>query len=394
MNYSLEDSTCVVGAYDTLNELLEVVENIDKNKIMSFAFEDGWTEDKVRRFVRQINTYHSKLQLEKHDLEMFSRTFNKKFATDNNECFSTVETLFSKIQKTLKNSMKIFLNFSHRAKMRMPYVGGRRIQLPAYRGSGLGLDYRQLLIPFIETDIVSPAVKDLCEITLDFFVDVRESLSLCRKVIRQEARIRKNPSKLSSIFQSCYDEVYRLCEVTIETLKKMDDYSITDPMVKEINEPQSIEKCLANRFHTQTESEFMQFVIQDSIYKAKKEDLNPLEEVLWGGDWNKITKVRLAIKYFDEMNPQGSINNKKKRHRLKRKSVAMLMNWCGINDEDRLKGTFMKYFKKAYKGNYLQIRENTVYEAFNNWEEDEYKEFEKELNHLVEEKRQKEEKAA
>ncbi len=392
-NYILGDKTCVEHSYDTLNELLNVVKHIDQNKIMSFAFEDGWKEEQVRKFILQIGVFHSKLKVEKYDLEEFAKIFNRRFATSNNECFTTVESIFSEIQNTLTFSMRVFLKFSKQTKARTPFVNGRRMQLPAYKGSGLGADYRQLLIPFIEADIVSPTVKELCKVTLDFFVDVREVLCLCKKVIRQEARIRKDPSKLSFIFQSCYDEVCKSCSVSIEAFKGMEDFKITNPMVKEVNETKNLEECLANRFHTQTDKEFQEFVIQDNVYKERKKKLHPLEEELWGKDWIKIEKIRIIIKCFDELNPKGSINNKEGKYRLKGKVVAMLMRWCGITDEHKNRRIFMKYFNETYRGEYLPIKDTAVYEAYGA-PDDVYKKFEEQLNTLVEEKRKNEGKAA
>jgi hypothetical protein len=118
-----------------------------------------------------------------------------------------------------------------------------------------------------------------------------------------------------------------------------------------------------------------------------------LEEVLWGKDWIRIEKVRLAIKYFDEMNPKGSINNKEGKYRLKGKVVAMLMRWCGITDEHKNKGIFMKYFNETYRGEYLPIKDTAAYEAYGATDDD-YEEFKEQLNKLVEEKREKGEKAA
>lgn len=385
-DFRLSD-TNVDPSYETLNELLDVIKYIDQNKIMSFAFENGWTEAQVQKFILRVSTYHSKLKEEKFSLKEFSKDFNKKWATDNNECFTTVENIFSKIQETLKESMRVFLTFSYRVKLKMLR---RQVQLPAYKGSVLGSMYRQRFIPFVETDLVSPLVSDLCSTTLDFFVDVREVLLLCRKVIRQEARIRKDPSKLSAIFDECYNQVLKSSSITIESLKKMDSFQVTNPKVKELNETKDKAKFLANSFHTQTESEWTDFVIQDKVYKARNEKSHPLEEQLWGKDWEKIKKVRLAIKYFDEMKPKGSINNREGKYRLKGKAVAMLMNWCCITNEDNRKGIFMKYFNDTYKGQFLPIKDGAIYEAFNSWTEKEYREFEEQINNLVKAKEEKE----
>ena len=391
-DFRLSD-TCVEHTYSTLDELLKVVQDIDKDKIMSFAFEDGWTETQVKKFILKVGTYYAKLLEELYSLKEFSKVFNKQWATNNNSCFTTVETIFSQIQETLKDSMRIFLTFSKKIRLRMPYINGRRMQLPAYKNSGLGLVYRQKLIPFAETEIVSPLVSDLCKTTLDFFVGVREVILLCRKVIRKEARIRKNPSQLSAIFDECYNQVIRSCSITIEYLKEVDGFQVTNPKVKEINETKDMAKFLAESFHTQSVPEWQDFVIQDKVYKERKKKLHPLEEVLWGKDWIQIEKVRLAIKYFDEMNPKGSINNKVGKYRLKGKVVAMLMRWCGITDEHKNKGIFMKYFNETYRGEYLLIKDTAVYEAYGA-SDDDYEEFEEQLNTLVEEKRKNEGKAA
>lgn len=386
-DYRLDD-TCVEHSYKTLNELLDAITNIDQQKIMSFAFEDGWSEVKVQKFILKIGTYHSKLKEELFSLKEFSKDFNKKWATDNNQCFSTVENLFSKIQETLKESMRVFLTFSNKMKIRMH---GKQMQLPAYKVSVLTSMYYQRFIPFVETNIVTPIVSDLCEATLDFFVDVRAVLVLCRKVIRQEARIRKDPSKLSAIYDECYEQVLKSSKVTIESFNKLDAFQVTDQKVIELNETKDISAFLAKCFHTQTESEFNDFVIQDNVYKARKEKLHPLEDKLWKKDWEIINRVRLGIQHFDEMEPKGSIDNKDKRYRLKGEAVAMLMKWSGITNEDKRKGQFMKYFKDTYKGKYKPIGDNAVYNAFDGWKEREYKIFEEKLNGIVESYKQKDE---
>ena len=45
---------------------------------MSFAFEDGWTETQVKKFILKVGTYYAKLLEELYSLKEFSKVFNKQ----------------------------------------------------------------------------------------------------------------------------------------------------------------------------------------------------------------------------------------------------------------------------------------------------------------------------
>lgn len=354
--------TCVDSSYDTLEELGNVIRYIDKKQIMSCLLDGGWTKDKIQKFIDTIHVYHAKLRYESNDLKEFSKNFNRKYATDNNECFNTVERIFSEIQGTLKNSIRVFLKFTNHINVRKAFAVREREHIPIYKISSLSSMYRQEFFSFLNSDYVLPIVKQLCEVLLDFFVDVREVMLLCKKVIRKESAIRKNPTQCRQIFEQCYNEVEKLSRTMVKELKDNKEYQINDPMVKELNETTETDSCITKWFHKKNKAEFMNFVVQDKLYKAKNQGISTNETLLWKNDFEKIFKVRRVIEHFDEMNPKGQYDKKTGKYKLDGKMVAMLTYWAiGDSGEKKL---FLKYLDETYKGDYQIINYKTLCSSY------------------------------
>lgn len=354
--------TCVDSSYGTLHELAEVIRYIDEKQIMTCIFEMGWTEEKIQKFIDAIGIYHAKLRYESNSLKEFSKNFNRKYATDNNKCFNTAERMFSEIQGTLKNSIRVFLKFTKQINARKAFNIRDRKRIPVYRISNLFEKYRQQYFSFFDSDYVAPIVKQLCNVLLNFFADIREVMLLCKKVIRKEASIRKNPTKCRQIFEECYNDVEKFTRTFVKELKDNKDYQINDPMVKELNETSETDNCIAEWFHKKSESEFTTFVIQDKLYKAKNQGISPKETLLWKNDYGKISKVRKVIEYFDEMMPKGQYDKTTEKHKLDGKMMAMLTYWA-IGDDGEKK-LFHKYFSETYKGCYQTIHYKTLCSSY------------------------------
>ena len=318
---------------------------------------------------------------------MFAGNYNSSFATDNNECFSVVLEICNRLKDTLKYSMQIFREFCKKKTHKRIYKDGKQVKLSVLTHSDLGARYTQLLIPFEDDGVIPPLLQKLSNMLMEFFAEIVDVIGICKEVMLEEMMILQDYPRLKKIYDNTIDELEAFGYTMMYFPDSIDE--IKDPMTREMlqTETDKWNEILSKYFHKRTRGELVNHFLIYKAFKAKfKNEPTEIEKKIWGNDWKTIKKVRLCIKYFDEMNPKGSINSKVGKHRLKGKSVAMLMTWCGITGEDRRKGEFMKYFNETYKGEYLLIRDTTVYEAFNSWEGNEYPKFVEQLNKLVEEK--------
>lgn len=380
-------STVVQKDYSFLNEMKAHALRINEQQIFSHIFMGRYKEEDIIEFLEDLKSIKERFQKERRHIAQFSGNYNSSFATDNNECFSVVLEFCNLLKETLKSSMVIFREFCKKKTHKRIYKDGKQVKLSVLTHSDLGARYTQTLIPFEDDALIPPLLRKLSNLLMAFFAEIVDVIGICKEVLREEMMILQDYPRLKKIYDNTIDELEAFGCTVICCPDSID--KIKDPMTREMlqTETDKWNEILSKYYHKRTRGEFVEHLLIYNAFKAKYKNVpTEIERNIWGNDWGIIAKVRIALKYFDEMDPKGSINNKVGKHRLKGKSVAMLMKWCGITDEDRRKGAFMKYFNDKYKGEYLPIGDNAVYEAFNSWEGDDYPKFVKQLDKLVEEK--------
>lgn len=392
-------STAVEGDYAFLDEMKKCALRINEQQIFSHIFLGRYKEKDVEDLIEDIGFIRIRFQKERREIAEFAEDYNSMYATDNNGCFSVVFKFCRLLRATLRGAMAIFRNFCARKSHRLICRDGKQVRLSVHTHSDLGAQYTQMLIPFNEEELIPPKLRELSNLLIDFFVEITDVIGICSKVMSEEIKIRKDYPRLKRIYDDTIEEIQEMGLVALNIINCPDSIDeVEDTMTREMLQTgeDGLNDILPKYFHKKTLKELRSHYLLLQAFQAKFA-FTPTEEekTIFGKDnWDKIMKIRLAIKYFDDMEPKGSINHSKGIHRLKGKSIAMLLNWCGIMYEDRCKGAFMKYFNKNYKGEYLPLGDTAVYEQFGNWKDKEYKEFEEKLNSLVEEKKKTEAKVA
>lgn len=387
-------STAVQKDYSFLEEMKSHALRVNEQQIFSHIFSGRYKEEDIIEFLEDVKSIRERFKKERRHISKFAESYNSSFATDNNECFSVVFQFCTLLKETLKNSMAIFKEFCKRKSHNQIHKDGKIVKLYVHTHSELGARYTQLLIPFEDDESIPPLLRRLSNLLMEFFAEIVDVIGICKEVMIEETMILRDYPRLKKIYDDTIEELKSFGNTMLYCPDSID--KIEDPMTREMlqTETDKWNEILFKYFHKKTRGEFVDHLLLYNAFKAKfKNKPTDLEKKIWGNNWGIISKVRLAIKYFDEMNPKGSINNKAGKYRLKGKVVAMLMRWCGITDKHRNKGIFMKYFNETYKGEYLPIKDTAVYEAYGATDDD-YEEFEEQLNKLVEEKRKKGEKAA
>lgn len=348
---------------------MEIAGRIEEEQIFSRIFIKGYNEKNVLNFLDEVTSAYARFRKEKRELDEKASDYNILYATDCNGCFSKAEEYIELIKEGMKSEMKIFKRFCATNKKKFPYIGGEIVELSALDHSDLGASYVQKLLPFSEQELTThPKLRELSNEIIRFTNEMSECIHLCMRTMEDEVKIRKDYPRVRSI----YDRTINLfmatrmsfidllpCPDSIEELK----YPLTREMLS-IPETEKWNEILAKHYHKMNPDELVIHYIQLTKYKEKHAIIpTSIEQKLWGNDLAKIERVRLAIQYFDELNPKGNQDKETGNFKLKGSSVAKLMHWA-LRGTDAKMNDFVGYFNETYKGKYQKIEYATVWTAY------------------------------
>lgn len=385
-------STAVGGDYSFLNEMEERASSINFNQILSNIFLNRYNETELRRLYVHIRSYKERFFVEKYELVSFASTFNREFATDNNECFSVVEKLLRRIKQTMRGTMQIFKSFCKKKRHNKFDGAGRPIKLSVLTHSDLGARYTQLVIPFTEEEAVPELLLDFCNLLMEYFVDIADVIGICKEVRDEELMILNDYPRLKQIYDDTIAEMEHVLGNSMEYITcpgSIDE--IDDSMTRELleTEPSEWTNVLPKYYHKRTKQQLAKHLMLFLRYKRKHNFIpTSIELKLWGNDLAKIERVRLAIQYFDELNPKGYQDKGTGNFKLKGSSVAKLMHWALIGT-DADKKEFVAYFNETYKGKYQKIEYATVMSAYSGINGNEKEKCAVEIENFLNRKREK-----
>ena len=93
-----------------LQMILDAAEKFEESKYLHAITERNFTKNEVFEILLFVKEYKIKLEKEHYALAKFAITFNKRYATDNNKCFSTAERIFNRIIYTVFIRELIYIN--------------------------------------------------------------------------------------------------------------------------------------------------------------------------------------------------------------------------------------------------------------------------------------------
>lgn len=325
----------------------------------------NFDEADIERMSKQVADYREKLEKEHNRLLEFAKTFNKKFVTENNQCYDTALKLLRKLRSGISEVKRIYLCFCPRQKKnRRGYQNLPQKKLSAFDYSYFCTDSYQLTF-FDLDEVYPPCVQGLYRELGKFFALLSTSLNLCMRVMHDEETIRQDPKYCN----------YLLSEFKKKVMKEFTDIADTLCLIPEDAAPLSAagnaaiaswerysgtEAWAPYGFHKYTIPEVKNLLLKELIEETRQSDLNKEEIVLFGNDPDKVHRIRNIILHFDQLMPEQS-----SRQSLEAKLIAMFMRWCGTDAEKK----FVEYFNHRYESNrdraYKVVQKNAVNAAKN-----------------------------
>lgn len=324
-----------------LELILTALQKFDQNRFLYAVKYKNYDENQVLRLAREIAEYRIKMMAEYKRLEKFAETFNKTLVTNDNKCYSTALLTLKKIGSGISEVKRIYKKFCPRARRErmMPIYGDAPVS--AYTHSMICTNEVQL--DMYGLDSYSDEIQGLFNEMDKFFALLILSLKLCKRVIQEEAEIRKDEDYCRYLYEQFKKRFMKKIRNILMLINKDSEY-LTEKMnpiiaySKKCAPGNAIFSQILHNYSVEETEHYVLYEIQD---EEKYGDMTPLEHTLFGSNMKRTLKVRYLIDHFDELMPKD-----KSYRKLDSTLIVMFMKWCQISAGNEVH--FVEYFNKRY----------------------------------------------
>lgn len=308
-------------------------------------------EEQIVSITTDISEYLAKLKRQKEHLFKFNKTFNKRWATEDNGCFDSSIKQSRRIRSGLAGIRKVFMMFCKPSRKRLP------------DGMSTPQAYERSLIstPHYSADLYGlesypPCVTDLFRVMLEFYDTLDDCIEECKRALQEEKITGNDPEKSFELLISDCERSKKQQFLILEAmdqdpaLKKavMESKYITsddaNPVLKEyrLAKVNQEEKAFAKNWFHRASPEDVDRITLDKAFAEADED----PDMMWAmtvisKNKEKIRRINYAIDHFDDLLPE-----KCKRGVIPALQLYFFMEWshpiAGVD-------SFLTYFNKRYK---------------------------------------------
>ena len=322
------------------------------------------TKEQVLGITEFVKQYQAILQREFEALSELSKTFNRRYATNNNDCFTKAASLFGQIRSTItaaKRAYKNFRRYVRDSRDDAPTGQTRRACRPKEMRRRMREDYKSGQVHGTET--YDECVAGLYRQLKEFYFLLVSCICLCNEVMKEERNIRLSPERCMKLYREYYREMLESTQLVIRHYK-IANYQPTSEFGMGRGQSRSEEEFVCRGFHAVDEGGFQIHVIHSEMTKEDK--MTDVEKALFGdGGKEMARKARLVAGHFDELEEGAHKGRHHARHSAQ--CVASFMLWCGIGkgQDGKVRAFVEEFFNKVYKGGYPPVKTNSVNTAKN-----------------------------
>jgi len=273
-------------------------------------------------------------------LSKFSLTFNTRWATEDNERFSTTQVMLNKLRSSLASIKRSYRETCPIVRKQQPQgeMFRDRLSPSVFERSVFtnGGCCRDLFgIESFEDNIQTLYVEQRA-----LFANVLASLMLCYKEIEKEKMTKADPDK-------CVELLEKQCR---DIMKDLDDTIdlVQCPVNDEIQ--QFIDQIGLREFAQQGYHKYSLKAVRDhaiSVFKQQgaKSNFAQVASLTWIKNPEKGKEAQMLIEHFDEFRPEN-------RKKVSAEKILFFVNWCGDTVEAPQQ-QFYKILKTYYRNKEL-----------------------------------------
>ena len=332
--------------------ILEVIKHYEKDGEVRFIEgikRRGFTEIKIQQLICIVRERLNMTRRELLRLSEIALTYNKLWATDDNNCFRDADKLFRKIRSTLKGTKIIYKRFTPICKKNIP---DRDFRPSVFVDSTLA--YAACGRDMYGLESYPDSVSTLYAEMGAFFTNVVAVLVICHQELTKEAIISKDADLcLRLLNEQCKNIVTDMKDV-IGMLSK--DAASKDELLEKSKKNGSLKAFAQQGFHKYNIAKVTRFAASRAVENGAVFGLDDIESLYFVNDHEKGRKAKDIMSKFDTYADKGRGN------KMDTTAIAEFVCWTGLG---LAKG--YQYFSSTYKGCYELPQKKSVWARFDGY---------------------------
>jgi len=333
-------------------QILEVIKNYEKDGEVRFiAGIQGrhFSEYKIQQLICIVRERLNMSRRELIRLSEIALTYNKLWATDDNNCFREADRLFRKIRSTLKGTKIIYKRFTPICRKSIPDNGFRPSVFVkstlAYAECGRDL-YGLESYP----DSVSTLYAEMGA----YFTNVIAVLVICHQELAKEAMISKDA-------ELCLQLLNEQCKTIVGDMKDVigmlsKEKAEQDELLKKSKKTGSLKTFAQEGFHKYNIESITRYATSRAVESGAAFGLDDIEALYFVNNPEKGRKAKDIMTRFDTYADKG------RGKKMDTTSIAEFVCWTGLGIA---KG--YSYFVSTYKGQYEVPQKKSVWARFDSY---------------------------
>lgn len=344
--------TDIEKSKDGILQILEVIKNYEKDGEVRFIAgiqSRNFSECKIQQLICIVRERMNMTRRELLRLSEIAVTYNKLWATDDNNCFRDAEKLFRKIRSTLKGTKIIYKKFTPICRKSMP---DKDFRPSVFVKSTLA--FAECGRDLYGLDSYPNSVTTLYAEMGAYFANVIAVLVICHQELTKEARISNDAELcLKLLNEQCMNIVGDMKDV-IGMLSK--EKASQDELLKKSKKTGSLKIFAQQGFHKYNIKSITRYATSRAVESGAQYGLDDLEALYFVNDHEKGRKAKEIMTNFDIYADKGRGN------KMDTTAIAEFVCWTGLG---MAKG--YSYFATSYKGQYDLPQKKSVWARFDSY---------------------------
>lgn len=333
-------------------QILEVIKNYEKEGEVRFiAGIQGrhFSEFKIQQLICIVRERLNMTRRELLRLSEIALTYNKLWATDNNNCFRDSEKLFRKIRSTLKGTKIIYKRFTPICRKNTP---DGKFHSSVFVKSTLA--YAECGRDLYGLDSYPDSVVTLYAEMGAYFTNVIAVLVICHQELAKEA-------KISNDAELCLQLLNEQCKTIVGDMKDVigmlsKEKAEQDELLKKSKKTGSLKDFAQEGFHKYNIESITRYATSRAVENGAAFGHDDIESLYFVNNPEKGRKAKEIMTNFDIYADKG------RGTKMDTTAIAEFVCWTGLGIA---KG--YSYFASTYKGQFDLPQKKSVWARFDSY---------------------------
>jgi len=333
-------------------QIIEVIKNYEKDgeaRFLAGIQSRNFTEYKIQQLICIVRERLNMTRRELLRLSEIALTYNKLWATDDNNCFRDSELLFRKIRSTLKGTKILYKRFTPICRKSVP---DDRFRPSVFVHSTLA--YAECGRDLYGLESYPDSVTTLYAEMGAYFTHVVAVLVICHQELAKEAIISKDA-------ELCLELLNEQCKTIVGDMKDVigmlsKEAAGQDELLKKSKKTGSLKAFAQEGFHKYNIESITRYATSRAVESGMAFGLGDVEALYFFDNPEKGRRAKDVMDHFDLYAEKGRGN------KMDTTVIAEFVCWTGLGIA---KG--YGYFSSTYKGDYELPQKKSVWARFDSY---------------------------